>query len=72
MLWLVSSSFLTTWESALIPDIDKGKGLERIEYESDPFCEAGKLKAIERLAKREISNQVESSPDIPFEQVNRF
>ena len=64
-------SFFTRWR-ALVPDIDKGKSLERIEYEADPLCETGKLEAIERLAKRKVSDQVESGPDISFEQVNRF
>ena len=55
----------------LVPDIDKGKRLERIEHELDPFCEAGQFETFKRFAKGQISNQVKSGPDVPFEHVHR-
>ena len=58
------------WRMAFIPNVDKSEGLERIEHEFDPLREAGKFKAIERFAKGKIANQVESSPDVPFEHVD--
>ena len=57
---------------ALVPDVDKGKRLERIEHELDPFREAGEFKTFERFAKGQISNQVEGGPDVPFEHVHRL
>ena len=54
-----------------VPDIDKGKRLERIEHELNPFREAGQFETFKRFAKGQISNQVKSGPDVPFEHVHR-
>ncbi len=64
--------FFSTWWITLIPDVDKSKSLERVEHEFDPFREAGEFKAVERFAEGEIPNQVEGSPDVPFEHVDCF
>ena len=58
------------WWRALAPDVDKGKSLERVEHELDPFCKAGKFETFERFAKGQISNQVKSGPDVPFKHVH--
>lgn len=70
VLWLGFSSLFV--RCAVVPDIDKGKSLECIENQADPFRKAGKIKATEWFAKRKISNKVESGPDVPFEQVDWF
>ena len=58
------------WRFAIIPDVDKGNSLESVEYKLDPFCEAAKFEAVERFTKCKIPNQVESRPDVPFQQVD--
>lgn len=54
------------------PDVDECEGLEGVENESNPFREASGLETFEGFPEGQIANQVESSPDVPFEHVDRI